>query len=114
MNIYNGGSEKDELMISLAGNSVPSSVTSISSQMFITFTTDGNGIGKGFIATITFGNTSRTDHTIIIYFSYIYYVAETCSFSPIIFLLSYMSLPVVIVHFTPDLSKMVQTSFTNV
>ena len=55
MKIYNGGSDKDESIISLSGNSVPSPVTSLGNQMFITFTTDGNGVGKGFTAKITFG-----------------------------------------------------------
>ena len=57
MKIYDGGSEKDELIISLTGSYVPSPVTSFLSQMFIIFTTNGNGIGKGFTAKITFGNT---------------------------------------------------------
>ena len=60
MKIYDGGSEKDELIISLTGNSVPSPVTSFLNQMFIIFTTDGNGVGKGFTAKITFG--SRTNN----------------------------------------------------
>ena len=55
MKIYNGGSDKDESIISLSGNSVPSPVTSLGNQMFIIFTTDGNGVGKGFTAKITFG-----------------------------------------------------------
>ena len=56
MKIYNGGSDKDESIISLSGNSVPSPVTSLGNQVFIIFTTDGNGIDKGFTAKITFGN----------------------------------------------------------
>ena len=60
MKIYNGGSDKDESIISLSGNSAPSPVTSLRNQMFITFTADGNGVGKGFTAKITFGN--RTIH----------------------------------------------------
>ena len=58
--MYDGGSYKDELLNSLTGNSVPSAVTSFGNQMFITFTADGNGVGKGFTAKITFGN--RTIH----------------------------------------------------
>ena len=56
MKIYDGGSDKDESIISLSGNSAPSPVTSLRNQMFIIFTTDGNGVGKGFTAKITFGN----------------------------------------------------------
>ena len=56
MKIYDGGSDKDELIISETGNSAPSPVTSLANQIFIFFTTDGNGVGKGFIAKITFGN----------------------------------------------------------
>ena len=56
MKIYNGGSDKDELLISETGNSVPSSVTSLKNQIFITFTTFGNGVGKGFTTKLTFGN----------------------------------------------------------
>ena len=54
--MYDGGSEKDELLNSLTGNSIPSPVTSLGNQIFITFTSDGNGVGKGFTAKITFGN----------------------------------------------------------
>ena len=55
MKLYDGGSDKDELIISETGNSAPSSVTSLGNQMFIIFTTNGNGVGKGFTAKITFG-----------------------------------------------------------
>ena len=53
--MYDGGSDKDELLNSLTGNYVPSPVKSLRNQMFITFTADGNGVGKGFTAKITFG-----------------------------------------------------------
>ena len=53
--MYDGGSNKDELLNSLTGNSVPSPVTSLGNQMFIIFTSDGNGIGEGFTSKITFG-----------------------------------------------------------
>ena len=56
MKIYDGGSDKDESIISLSGISVPSPVTSLGNQMFIIFTTDGNGVGKGFTAKIAFGS----------------------------------------------------------
>ena len=58
--IYNGGSDKDELLISITGNSVPSPATSLGNQLFIVFTSDGNAVGKGFTAKITFGN--KTNH----------------------------------------------------
>ena len=60
MKIYNGGSDKDELLNSLTGNYVPSPVKSLRNQMFIIFTTDGNGVGKGFTTRIAFG--IRTYH----------------------------------------------------
>ena len=60
LKMYDGGSAKDELLNSLTGNSIPSPVKSLRNQMFITFTADGNGVGKGFTAKITFGN--RTIH----------------------------------------------------
>ena len=60
MKIYNGGSDKDESIISLTGNSAPSPVKSLRNQMFITFTSDGNAVDKGFTAKITFG--IRTYH----------------------------------------------------
>ena len=55
MKIYDGGSDKDELIISATGNSAPSPVTSMGNQMFIYFTTDGNGIDTEFTAKVTFG-----------------------------------------------------------
>ena len=60
MKIFDGGSNKDELLNSLTGNSVPSPVTSLGNQMFIIFNSDGNGVDKGFTAKITFG--IRTNH----------------------------------------------------
>ena len=55
LKLYNGGSDKDELLITVTGNSIPSLVTSMRNQMFIIFTTNGSGVGKGFSAMITFG-----------------------------------------------------------
>ena len=55
MKIYDSGSDEDDLIISVTGNSVPDSVTSSKNQMFITFTTNGNGVSKGFTASITYG-----------------------------------------------------------
>ena len=48
LKIYDGGSNKDELI-----NSVTGTVKSLRNQIFIMFTTDSNGFGKGFTATIT-------------------------------------------------------------
>ena len=58
MKFYDGGSDKDDLLISETGNSAPSPVTSLGNQMFIMFTTDKGGDlgGKGFTAKIIFGN----------------------------------------------------------
>ena len=53
--MYDGGSYKDDLLISVTENSAPSSVTSLRNQIFIMFTTDNNGIGKGFTTKISFG-----------------------------------------------------------
>ena len=60
MKIYDGGSIMDKLIfnsdvLSSTGNSVLSLVTSLGNQIFIIFTTDGKGAGKGFTAKISFG-----------------------------------------------------------
>ena len=55
LKIYNGGSEKDELLKSITGNSIPSPVKSLGNQVFVIFNTDGSAVGKGFSAIITFG-----------------------------------------------------------
>ena len=55
LKLYDGGSDKDELLNSVTGNSAPSQIISSRNQMFIKFITDGNGAGKGFTAKITFG-----------------------------------------------------------
>ena len=54
--MYDGGSQKDELLSSETGNSVPSPVKSSINQMFIIFYSDSNEFGKGFTAKISFGN----------------------------------------------------------
>ena len=54
--MYDGGSEKD----AATWDSAPSTITSLWNQLFIKFTTDGNGVGKGFTAKITFGNKVTT------------------------------------------------------
>ena len=62
MKIYGGGSENDELLFSLTGNSTISPITIPFNQMFIMFTTtsDDNGVAKGFTAIISFGNIITT------------------------------------------------------
>ena len=54
--MYGGGSDKDELLSSMTGNSAFSSFTSLRNQIFIKFISNNNGVGKGFTAKITFGN----------------------------------------------------------
>ena len=54
--MYKGGSDRDELLISETGNSAPSLLKSSGNQMFIIFTSNSNGVGKGFTAKILFGN----------------------------------------------------------
>ena len=56
--MYAGGSNKDEWVFSGSGNYISSysPVLSFGNQMFIIFTTDGNGVGKGFTAKIAFGS----------------------------------------------------------
>ena len=44
-----------ELEFSATGNSFEDTVPTLRNQIFITFTTDGNGVGTGFTAKITFG-----------------------------------------------------------
>ena len=56
MEMYDGGSDKDELLRSETGNSASSPITSSRNQMFIKLISDSNGVGKGFTAKITFGN----------------------------------------------------------
>ena len=60
MKIYDGGSDKDALLISVTVNSAPTPVKSVGNQMFIIFTSDSNGVGKGFAAKIAFGNIITT------------------------------------------------------
>ena len=58
--MYNGGSDKDELLSSETGNSAPSHITSLRNQMFIKFSSDDDGVGKGFAAKVIFGNIFTT------------------------------------------------------
>ena len=54
--MYNGGSDKDELLSSETGNYAPSQVKSSVNQIFIKFASERTGAGKGFTAKIIFGN----------------------------------------------------------
>ena len=56
MKLYDGGSDYDKLLSVGTGNYAPSLGTSSRNQMFITFTINGNVVGKGFTANIAFGN----------------------------------------------------------
>ena len=58
LNIYDGGSSKDNHLSSITGNFVPIEVKSLGSQVFIEFLVNGNGAGKGFSASIKIGITS--------------------------------------------------------
>ena len=60
MKLFNGGSNKDELLRFESGNSLPSQVKSSVNQIFIQFTSDSNGFGKGFTAKISFGSIFTT------------------------------------------------------
>ena len=55
MNIYDGGSSKDNQLISMNGTLTSSEVNSLGSQVFIEFLANGNGAGKGFSASLKFG-----------------------------------------------------------
>ena len=58
--MYNGGSDKDELLSSATGNSAPSPITSLRNQIFIKFSSNEYGVGKGFTGKIIFGNIFTT------------------------------------------------------
>ena len=45
----------DELSRSLTGITLPSTLSSSGNQFFIVFTSNGNGVGKGFSASFTIG-----------------------------------------------------------
>ena len=68
MKIYDGGSDSTEgyhnygtgnyiyiLLNEFTGNSLPPTTLSNGNQMFISFTSNGNGLGKGFSASFAFG-----------------------------------------------------------
>ena len=67
MKLYNGGSDKDELLGYVTGYSKPSPITSLRNQMFIKFSSDGSGVGNGFTAKITFGTYLKIS---LMYYSY--------------------------------------------
>ena len=53
MELYDGGSNRDK-QIGFNSSGTPSQFISSKNQMFITFTTGSNGVGRGFTANITF------------------------------------------------------------
>ena len=55
LNVYDGGSAKDDLLTSMMGIHDSTLVKSTGSQLFIEFATNGNGVAKGFSASIKFG-----------------------------------------------------------
>ena len=55
LTIYDGGSDKDYQLDVFTGNSLPPTTVSSGNQMFISYTINGNGLGKGFFASFTFG-----------------------------------------------------------
>ena len=57
LNIYDGGSiyGGKSNQLPMTRNNVSSQVKSNGSQVFLEFTTDGTGVGKGFSASIKFG-----------------------------------------------------------
>ena len=55
MKIYDGGSDKDSQLIGFTGNTIPSTISFTSSQLFISYKNNGDGApGKGFSASFTF------------------------------------------------------------
>ena len=55
MTIYDGGSDDDNEIDNFNGNDIPPTRTSTKNQIFISFTSNSNGLGKGFSASFTFG-----------------------------------------------------------
>ena len=78
MKFYNGGSDKDDLLISETGNSAPSPVTSLRNQVFIKFFSEANGVGKGFTAKIIFGNIITTWGFLFLQFHFNYVIDNLC------------------------------------
>ena len=59
LNIYDGGSSKDNQLSSMTGSLTSSEVKSLGSQVFIELLANGNGAGKGFSASIKFGKSKN-------------------------------------------------------
>ena len=56
MKIYDGGSDKDSQLGVFTGNTLPSPISSTRTQMFISYTNNGNGaLGKKLSASFIFG-----------------------------------------------------------
>ena len=55
MKIYNGGSDKENLLKVFTGNALPPTTLLTANQMFISFTSNENGAGRGFLALFEFG-----------------------------------------------------------
>ena len=72
LNIYDGGSIYDgkSNQLPMTRNNVSSQVKSNGSQVFIEFTTDGTGVGKGFSASIEFGIRNYVSDRAYYYYTY--------------------------------------------
>ena len=55
LTIYDGGSDMDSHLNDFNGNTLPPSTWSTGNQIFITYTNNANGLGKGFSASFAFG-----------------------------------------------------------
>ena len=56
MKIYDGGSDEDSQFGVFTGNTLPSPISSTRTQMFISYTNNGNGaLGKKLSASFVFG-----------------------------------------------------------
>ena len=60
MKIYDGGSDKDFMLSSMASdNPVLTHISSSSSQLFVAYNSKGNEVGKGFSVSIILGNIAK-------------------------------------------------------
>ena len=65
LRIHNGGSDKDAtfwrnlgdqgIHAEFTGNTLPPTINSLKNQLFISFKSNSNGVGKGFSASFEFG-----------------------------------------------------------
>ena len=55
LKIYDGGSKKDAMLSSLTDNPASPQISSSGCQLFVTFNSNGNVMGKGFSASIILG-----------------------------------------------------------